>query len=49
MLINLIGNSFKFTTKGSIKISACQSSSFPKDIEISIEDTGIGISEENLK
>jgi len=43
---NLISNALKFTVEGHIRISAKISGEF---IEITVADTGIGISEENLK
>lgn len=44
VLVNLIGNSIKFTKIGSIKISLEISDEF---IMVSVKDTGIGISEQN--
>ena len=46
IIINLMLNSFKYTEKGSITISA--SLNFDKDLEISIQDTGFGFTEEQL-
>ncbi len=48
VILNLISNSIKFTRKGYIKISA-KLLEFSKYIEISIEDTGIGISKKDQK
>ena len=42
---NLIGNALKFTEKGHIEISALEKEN---EIECSVSDTGIGISEEQL-
>ena len=46
VLINLLGNSLKFTDNGSIKVS----SHFKKDrVEITVADTGVGISKTDQK
>lgn len=47
VLINLIGNAIKFTTRGKVELSV----SFNQDrtLLFSVSDTGIGISEENKK
>ena len=45
ILQNLIGNAVKFTEKGKVEISANQNNN---QVEISITDTGIGISEDHL-
>ncbi len=45
-LINLIGNAIKYTEKGSVKISAQAKNN---KLEIKIEDTGIGMSQEEQK
>ncbi|MBN2123307.1 MAG: response regulator [Deltaproteobacteria bacterium] len=42
---NLIGNAVKFTDQGEIKVSAVTGDSF---VEISVSDTGIGISEDRI-
>jgi len=48
ILSNIIGNAYKFTEKGFIKISAYSSDENDFFI-ITIEDSGIGIEKENLK
>ncbi len=51
VLINLIGNSIKFTNKGSIILS-CQvieNQEKQQTIEITVQDTGIGIDKQYLK
>ncbi len=49
ILLNLVGNAIKFTEDGHIKLSATISSLQEKqvDLMISVEDTGIGIAEED--
>lgn len=47
VLINLFSNALKFTTKGYIKLS-CSYSLEEQMLEFSVEDTGIGIKEEDV-
>ncbi|MBF0195348.1 MAG: PAS domain S-box protein [Magnetococcales bacterium] len=52
ILINLVGNSVKFTTSGQILISADIDTSFQDDeihLRFSVKDTGIGIPEDRLE
>ena len=49
-MINLIGNAFKYTKEGFIKISAEHAIIEDKDyVKISIKDSGIGIKKEDFK
>ncbi|MCI5168367.1 MAG: histidine kinase, partial [Candidatus Electrothrix sp. GM3_4] len=48
VLLNLVGNSLKFTDKGEVEVSVCADEG--KDMLIySVRDTGIGIAEENIR
>ncbi|MBN2544785.1 MAG: substrate-binding domain-containing protein [Spirochaetes bacterium] len=51
ILINLIGNSFKFTEKGSIQVSVIllRENNRKASLKFIIQDTGIGISEDKQK
>jgi len=46
VLINILGNSVKFTDRGSIKLKVDENTS---DFIFSVTDTGIGIKQEDLK
>lgn len=48
IMMNIIGNAFKFTEQGEIRVGTILKSEVEDEIEIefSVEDTGIGISEE---
>jgi PAS domain S-box-containing protein len=50
VMINLIGNAIKFTTKGSVNvnISAGEENAGYIDLQIEVSDTGIGIAENKL-
>ena len=50
ILINLIGNAIKFTEKGEVFIHIFLKEEMEKEVTVtfSVEDTGIGIAEENL-
>ena len=51
ILVNIFGNAIKFTSRGYIKTTVCVKENHPEknlfDISISVEDTGIGIREED--
>ena len=51
VIINLLGNSVKFTTKGkvSIEVSTIKLTQLNVDVEIKVIDTGIGIKENKLE
>ncbi len=51
IIINLLGNAVKFTSSGevSLRVSSVQSANHNSDIIIEVEDTGIGIPEEELE
>ncbi len=45
VLLNLVGNAYKFTEKGSIEISLVENEKF---IECTVKDSGVGIAPQNL-
>lgn len=47
ILVNLIGNAFKFTKQGSIRLIV--SEPYPNQIRFTVEDTGVGIPAEKQK
>lgn len=47
ILVNLLGNAVKFTEEGHVSVSVTQESG-PNRVRICVEDTGIGIAQENL-
>lgn len=51
ILVNLVGNAFKFTEQGSIsiKVTAVRKSDLERELRFEVRDTGIGISQENQK
>src|SRR5690349_6124432 len=49
ILVNLIGNAIKFTTKGGITIVIKNSPTSRSHISISVADTGIGIKDKDKK
>jgi len=48
MLRNLINNALRYTTEGYVKVSAKRYEKDDKFIQITVEDTGCGISKERL-
>jgi signal transduction histidine kinase len=48
ILYNLVGNAIKFTPKGSIEISAEVVSGDEDMVAVTVQDTGVGISEKDI-
>lgn len=49
VVMNLVNNAVKFTEKGSVELRAFFVPETPERIRIEIQDTGIGISKENIR
>lgn len=49
IIINLVGNSIKFTTEGSITISVDRVEDNPDDLLFRVKDTGIGMSTQQIE
>ena len=49
VLINLLGNAIKFTPEGEVRLIIRPSQKFKEGIVFTIEDTGVGISEDQTK
>ncbi len=47
ILINLVGNALKFTSKGGITITVSKALNDPNHLHFGVEDTGIGIKDED--
>jgi len=48
ILINLVGNAIKFTSKGGIKVEVIQDLQDEERLQISVTDTGAGIKEQDI-
>ena len=48
IMLNLIGNAAKFTQAGTIRVAAALSGETPRRVEITVQDTGIGIAANQL-
>jgi PAS domain S-box-containing protein len=48
VLVNLLGNAIKFTESGTVRASVERDEADPSAVVLTVEDTGIGISAENL-
>lgn len=46
VILNLLSNAGRFTSSGGVKVEVCKNE---KDVEISVSDTGPGITKENLQ
>ena len=49
ILTNLIGNAIKFTSEGGVRVTASLLDSQPTQLQVIVRDSGIGISESQLK
>ncbi|MFW8636676.1 ATP-binding protein [Cribrihabitans pelagius] len=49
ILVNLIGNSVKFTSTGTVSVRVARAGDDPFRLQIEVEDTGIGISEQQAR
>jgi len=49
IILNLLNNASKFTQKGSIVLSAVALENPSKDVKISVQDSGIGMTKEDTK
>ncbi len=49
ILVNLLGNAVKFTSDGGVTLRVATVDGNPRRLEIEVEDTGIGISEEQAR
>ncbi len=47
ILVNLIGNAVKFTSEGAVTVRVTATDGDPYHLSVAVEDTGIGISQEN--
>jgi len=48
-VLNLLNNAIKFTQKGCVTLSAVPSEEDPRNMKISVQDSGIGMTKDNIK